>query len=276
MSTAVLRSRLPRVGWLIILAGLAVLMIPPASAQTLSAEEIMRRNYLASRVRDSQSHATITLINETGQQRIRRLFSVTRLKEDGMTQMRMARFLHPPDVKGTATLMIEHAEGDDDMWMYVPAMGKVRRLVSKNKSDGYVGTDFTYGDIIGHKVEDYSHRLVGSDTIDGVECFVVESVPVSAKVRRDSGYSKRVSWVCKDDFVSQRMEGYDLQGRLLKRLTATDIRLVDPALGRWQPMRLQMNNLQTGHRTILSYEDFKANVGVPQAFFTTRYLEKQL
>jgi hypothetical protein len=226
-------------------------------------------------VKDSSSTATITLINEAGQQRIRRLLSVTKLKDDGVTQRRMARFLYPPDVKGTATLMIEHLDRDEDMWVYLPAMGKVRRLASKNKRDSYVGTDFTYGDIIGHKVEDYSHRLLGSDTLEGVECFVVESLPISDKVRRDSGYGKQIWWVRKDNFVAPKTEGYDLESKLLKRLTATDIRLVDPALGRWQPMRMEMTNLQTGHRTILSYEDFMANVGVQQTFFTTRYLEKE-
>jgi outer membrane lipoprotein-sorting protein len=171
--------------------------------------------------------------------------------------------------------MIEHTERDDDMWVYVPALGKVRRLVSKNKSDSYVGTDFSYGDIIGHKVEDYSHRLIGLEIVEGMECFVVESMPVSDRVRREGGYGKRISWVRKDNFVSPKLEGYDLHGRLFKRLLTTDIRLVDPTLGRWQPMRMEMINLETGHRTILSYDDFKANAGVQQTIFTTRYLEKE-
>lgn len=235
----------------------------------------MRRNFFVGRVTDSHAQATLTLINEAGRQRVRRLFSVTKLQEDGIHQMRVARFLFPPDVKGTATLMIEHADRDDDMWVYLPALGNVRRLVSKNKRDSYVGTDFSYGDIIGHKVEDYTHRLTGSETIEGADCFVVESTPVSDKVRRESGYGKQVWWIRKDNFVAPRVEGYDLQGKLFKRLTATDIRLVDPALGRWQPMRLEMTNLQTGHRTALAYEDFRANVGVEKAFFTTRYLEKE-
>jgi hypothetical protein len=90
----------------------------------------------------------------------------------------------------------------------------------------------SYGDIIGHKVGDYTHRLIGSETVEGTECFMVESLPVSERVRRDGGYGKRISWIRKDNFVSSKLEGYDLQGRLFKRLLVTDIRLVDPALGR--------------------------------------------
>ena len=161
------------------------------------------------------------------------------------------------------------------MWVYIPALGKVRRLVSKHKGDSYVGTDFSYGDIIGHKVEDYTHRIIGSETLEGVDCFVIESLPVSEKVRRESGYAKRVSWVRKDNFVSPKLEGYDGQGKVFKRFLAADIRLVDRALERWQPMRLEMINLETRHRTVLLYEDFKANVGVDRGLFTIRYLEKE-
>jgi len=254
------------------LAGLAA---RPAAGQTPSAVEIMRRAYFVSRVRDSTSNATLTLVNAAGQERVRRLSSVTRLREDGVRQMRMARFLYPPDIKGTATLMIEQADRDDDMWVYLPAVGKTRRLVSNNKRDSYVGTDFSYGDIIGHKVEDYTHRLLASEPVEEVECFVVESTPASDRVRRDSGYGRQVWWVRKDNYVAAKTEGYDLQGKLFKRLTASDIRLVDPEHGRWQPMRLEMVNVQTGHRTVLSYEQFKANVGVEPSFFTTRYLEKE-
>ena len=269
------QSGLSCVRWLIVCVGLAMLGWPSAFGQDLPAQEIMRREYFVSRVKDSKSAATMTLINAAGQQRVQRVTSLTRLQDDGVSQMRMVRFLYPPDLKGTGTLTIEHAEGDDDIWVYLPALRKVRRLGSKNKSDSYVGTDFSYGDIIGHRVGDYTHRLIGSETVEGTECFMVESLPVSERVRRDGGYGKRVSWIRKDNFVSSKLEGYDLQGRLFKRLLVTDIRMVDSALGRWQPMRMEMINLETGHRTVFSYDDFKANVGIQQTIFTRRYLEDE-
>jgi outer membrane lipoprotein-sorting protein len=75
--------------------------------------------------------------------------------------------------------------------------------------------------------------------------------------------------------VAVKIEGYDLQDRLLKRYTASELRLVDPSSGRWQPMRMEMANLQTGHRTVLAYQEFKANAGIPVTIFTTRSLEKE-
>jgi len=267
------QSRLSRVRWLMIMMGLLMVGWPSAFGQDLPAQEIMRREYFVSRVKDSKSAATMTLINAAGQQRVQRVASQTRLQEDGVSQMRIVRFLYPPDLKGTATLTVEHTERDDDIWMYLPVLRKVRRLASKNKRDSYVGTDFSYGDIIGHKVGDYTHRLIGAETFEGMECFVVESIPVSDTVHREGGYGKRVSWIRKDNFVSTKLEGYDLQGRLFKRLLVTDIRQVDPALGRWQPMRLEMINLETGHRTVFSYDDFRANVGIQPTIFTRRYLE---
>ena len=74
------------------------------------------------------------------------------------------------------SLLVEQSVKDDDIWLYLPSMKKVRRLVSSNKRDSFVGTDFSYGDVIGHKVQDWEHSIVGEEAVDGFECFIIESV----------------------------------------------------------------------------------------------------
>ena len=120
-----------------------------ASATDLSPQEIMEKNFMVTKVTDSVFNATFTLTNKGGQERTRKVYGVTKLETNPINTMRMTRFLEPGDVKGTVTLLIEQSDRDDDMWVFLPALKKVRRLVSSNKKESYIGTDFSYGDVIG-------------------------------------------------------------------------------------------------------------------------------
>jgi predicted RND superfamily exporter protein/outer membrane lipoprotein-sorting protein len=235
---------------------------------------IMTRNFTVSRVPDSEQGTTITLINRAGQQRVRKLVGWTKLEANGIDNRRLVRYETPADVAGTATLVVEHADGDDDIWIYLPSLRKVRRLVASNKKESFVGTDFSYGDVIGHRVSDWKHTIRGEEVVDGQSCFIIESVPASDAVREASGYTRQKHWIRKDNSVTLRSEYWDRAGEPLKRATYTDVRLVDKARSRWQAMRLEAENHQTGHRTIVQLDKFTANVGVQDQIFTTRSLEK--
>lgn len=159
------------------------------------------------------------------------------------------------------------------MWIYLPALRKVRRLVSSNKRDGFVGTDFSYGDVIGHKVNDWKYKLLREQTVDGQPCYVIEAVPASETIKYNTGYSKRVTWIRKDNNVSAKAEFWDEAGQPLKTAVFSDIRLVDSQRDKWQPMRLEAKNVQTGHRTLIQFDSFRVNQNVRRALFTTRYME---
>ncbi|RFC31051.1 MAG: hypothetical protein DID91_2727704501 [Candidatus Nitrotoga sp. MKT] len=237
--------------------------------------QIMEKNFVVSKVADSVADATLTLINKTGQERVRKTFGATKLEENGIDNMRMTRFLSPPDVKGTVSLLIEHADKDDDIWIYLPALKKVRRLVSNNKKDSFVGTDFSYADVIGYKVGEWNYKLLKEESVEGQLCYVIEALPKSDAVKTSNGYSKRIGWLRKDNLVAIKMEYWDEAGQLLKISTFTDVQLVDKVRGKWQAMRLEASNVQTGHRTVIKYDNFKANQQVKDEFFTTRYMEKE-
>ena len=237
--------------------------------------QIMQKNFVVSKVPDSVSDATFTLTNKAGQERVRKTFGTTKLQENGIDNMRMTRFLSPPDVKGTVSLLIEHSDKDDDIWIYLPALKKVRRLVANNKKDSFMGTDFTYADVIGYKVSEWSYKLMKEEPVDGQACYVIESLPKSEAVRSSNGYSKRVSWLRKDNLMAVKVDYWDESGQLLKTSTFSDIQLVDQKRGKWQAMRLEASNVQTGHRTVIKFDNFKANQQVKDEFFTTRYMEKE-
>ncbi len=251
------------------------LSIVRARAGELDADEIMRRNFGVAKVVDSRAAVTMTLVSESGARRERSTESLSKLLPNGIDQKRLVRFVSPADVKGTATLLVEHADGDDDIWIYLPALRKVRRLVASNKKDSFVGTDFSYGDVIGHKVEDWTHTLVTTEQMDGIETYVVESVPRTEKVRDDSGYGKRRTWIRGDNFVAVKGTYWDLAGAVVKELTALDVREIDPAHHKWQAFTLTMRNTQSGHSTEIVWSKLDVGVGLDDDVFTERTLEKE-
>src|SRR5260370_3918073 len=105
----------------------------------------------------------------------------------------LVKFTFPSDIKGTAFLQIEHIEADDDEWIYLPALGKSRRLVANNKKDSFVGSDFSYGDISLPSVDLYEHRLMSSEVIDNHDCYEVESLPKSDTTKTDIGYGRKLN-----------------------------------------------------------------------------------
>jgi predicted RND superfamily exporter protein len=250
------------------------LVVAPRLAHAQETEAgIMQKNFDSMKVKDSTSKATFTLTNRDGDSRRRQTNGYTKLQGNGSDNMRTVQFLSPADISGTATLMIENSARDDDLWVYLPALKKVRRLAATNKKDAFVGTDFSYGDMIGYKVEEWNHRLLREEAIDGAPCYVIESVPKSDVVKTNHGYSRRITWVRKDNFVSAQIEARDLADQPLKRMNFSDIRAVG-AGGKWQPMRMAAENLQTGHKTVIEFTDFQADQNLGGQFFTPRYLEQ--
>jgi outer membrane lipoprotein-sorting protein len=206
---------------------------------------------------------------------VRKTFGTSKLQANGLDNMRMTRFLEPTDVQGTVSLLIEHSEKDDDIWIYLPSVKKVRRLVSSNKKDSFVGTDFSYGDVIGHKVKEWNHTLVKEEEVDGKACYVIESIPKDATIKNNTGYSKRISWIQKDNLVTLKAHMYDEAGEFLKELHYMNWKFSEPDKGRWQALRLEAKNAQTEHQTVIVVENSKVNQGVKDDYFTTRYMEQQ-
>ena len=243
-------------------------------AEDLSARDIMERNFFVTKVSSLQLESTMVLINGRGQQRERRSTGLVKLQPNGVDSKLVVRFSTPADIKGTSFLQVEHIDGDDDLWIYLPALRKSRRLVASNKKDSFVGSDFSYGDISLPRVDQYKHTLLRSETVDGADCHVVESVPADDTVRANSGYSRKVTWVRRDNFVETKVEYYDLAGRLWKTQRVSRHELVEPQKERWLPLQREMTNHQNGHRTVISIGKATAGVAVPDETFTTRYIER--
>ncbi len=275
-SRPTLRSGLP-VGAILVAVGLLGVLVlsTSAQAQAPSADELMLRSYQANRLDSSLSNATFRLLSPSGQERLRKTHGASKLAADGLLNRRVVRFLSPADVRNTTSLLIENTKGEDEIWVYLPALKKARRIAGSGKKGSFFGTDLSYGDVVGHKPEAWKHRWLREEQMQGQVCDVVESLPANTAVADESGYSKRISWLARPHHVALKVEMLDSGGAPLKTVLSSELKLVDPARGKWQAMKLEAKNIQTGHSTFITMERFDANVAVAEDLFSQRYLEKE-
>jgi hypothetical protein len=252
-----------------------LLAVPAVSAEEPSARDIAEKNFYVTKIKTMLNESTMTLVNDKGQQRVRKTRSVNLLQPNGIDSKIMIRFLQPGDVEGTGYLQVQHYDGEDDMWIYLPALKKVRRLVANNKKDSFVGSDFSYGDILQPVVDTYKHTIAKSEVLDGEDCWVIESVPASEQVKKDYGYGKKTAWIRKSNFMEKKVEYLDTAGRPLKTMLVPEVVEVDAAAHKWWATKREVRNHQTGHSTLLTFENLDVKKPVGEDFFTTRYLERE-
>ena len=262
----------------IVLAGLGLVIslgFLNVSHAAPTASEVMERSYSSTRLDSSISNATFKLTSASGQERVRNTFGVTKQSGADQNTRRMIRFLTPSDVRNTTSLIVENAKGEDEIWVYLPALKKARRVAGGNKKGSFMGTDLSYADVLGYRPELWRHRLLKEELFNNVNTWVIESIPVDETVANDSGYNKRISWISKDNFVAIQVQAYDLGGALLKTTLNTQLKAVDSARTKWQAMQIDVLNHQSGHQTKLVLDRFQANVAVSDDYFSMRYLEKE-
>ncbi len=216
---------------------------------------------------DYRSNMEMILRNRQGEQTTRRMRSRT-LEVDGDGDKGLIIFEDPADVKGTAFLTFTHKTKSDDQWLYLPALKRVKRISSSNKSGPFMGSEFAYEDLSSQEVEKYGYTFLRDEAIDGRDHFVLERDPVDPK----SGYTRQVVWMDKDEYRVWKVEFYDRKNSLLKTLTLADYQqYLDK---HWRAGRLDMQNHQTGKSTTLNLTDFEFGNGYTDADFNRNSLSK--
>lgn len=217
--------------------------------------------------KDMKASLTMTLRNAGGDTRVRTIQQF--LKTGNDVEKKLMFFLEPADVRNTAFMNWSYTEAgkNDDQWIYLPALKRIKRISSSGKSDYFMGSDFTYDDLGDRHPEEDTHRVTGTREIDGRECFVVESVP------REEGYmySRTVTWVVDDLWIGLKKEFYDEQGRLLKVLSVKEYGEID---GYWTVTRTEMHNVQKGHTTIMELSNIEYDTGIADNLFSERTMQR--
>jgi hypothetical protein len=166
------------------------------------------------------------------------------------------------------TFMVYKYLGKDaDRWLFVPAINMVRRIAARDKRSSFVGSDFTYEDISGRNLEDDTHAIVKEEKIGPRDCIVVKSVPKAAEME----YSYKLSWIDKADFLPVKEEYFDKKGELGRVFSAEEFKDVK---GHPTITKRSMSNLQSGHRTEVSFQQADYDLGIEDSLFTERYLKQ--
>ncbi len=233
------------------------------------AQQIMWRVYNRPSFQDMHAQITMTLIDPNGTQRVRKM--ETWSKKDpktGETKM-LIKFMEPADLRGTAFLIYQHKDREDDMWFYLPALRKTKRLAASGKSGAFMGSDFSNYDIGGGEYEDWNYRLLREEDLDGIPCWVIEALPKSPDVEKKSGYSKEIRWVNKENDLVVRTDHYDRSEMLYKRTVVKDAVQIQ---GIWFERVIEATDLDSGHRTVMEFTDIRVNQGLPDDLFSIRAL----
>lgn len=239
-----------------------------------SAKEIVDRSFKATKLAGAESLSTMTIIDAKGRERVRKIAVVTKLYDKGETEKRLIRFLSPADVKGTGLLTYDYEKEDDDMWLFMPALRKTRRIVSSEKAKSFMGSEFSYAEMTPPTLDDFSYKMLGEQEVEGEPCWEIEMVPTDDDVADENGFSRKIVYIAKEDVVVRRSIYYDLDGELNKELTVKEVREVDTKNHRYRPMHMIMVNKQNNRRSILRVDEIQFNPDVRDEVFTTRYLER--
>ena len=216
---------------------------------------------------DFTAELKMILRNRQGEESVRDIRSRTlEVKNDGDKTLTI--FDRPQDVKGTALLSFSHKQGGDDQWLFLPALKRVKRIASNNKSGPFMGSEFAYEDISSQEVEKYTYRFIADDSLNGEAMFKLERYPVDKK----SGYTRQVVWIDKSEYRLRKVDYYDRKKALLKTLTFDDYHQYLNKF--WRASNMQMLNHQTGKSTTLKWRDFKFGNGLTGRDFDRNSLKR--
>lgn len=252
-------------------------LLPSQSARADAAADMVMAE-LAARPEGATADRTvrIQLIDRHGVVRTQTARAVRKNVADGR---RMAIFYQSPlNIRGASFLVYDYRDEalDNDQWLYLPALRKVRRIPASDRGDYFLGTDLTFDEIRNDNrvtLADWTFRALGEEEIDGARCMRIEGVAASEAVARELGY-RRAQWcVDRKILIARRIDYWDRRDVLLKTLANRDPQLID---GVWAATRIEVSNHKTGHRTVLDFEASKFDAALPDALFTQQQMERGL
>ena len=216
---------------------------------------------------DQKQEMEMILRNKQGQESKRNIRG-RNLEVDGDGDKALSIFDSPADVKGTAFLSFTHAIKPDDQWLYLPALKRVKRIASKNKSGPFMGSEFAFEDMSSQEVEKYTYKWLRDEKLGDNDVYVIERFPVD----KHSGYTRQVVWGDMTMYQPLKVEFYDRKNALLKTLTFEGYKQYLDKF--WRPDQMMMINHQNGKSTDLIFSNYSFNNGLTDRDFDRNSLKR--
>jgi len=258
---------------------LSSLLIGSFSFTAISQTELTGRQiYEKVNARDDGEHVTRKFRLELTDRR-----GVTRTEETigyrkyfGDEKRTVLFYTAPNNVRGTGFLTFDYADAsvDDDQWLYLPALRKVRRISASDRGDNFLGTDFTYEEIKKEgkiEIEDYTYEVLGEEIIDGFPTIKVQSTPVNSEIEKELGVSKVVSYIDPNIWMARKSVHWDVNGNKLKTIVTPKIEQID---GIWSNRNTLITNHKTGHQTNMTFFDIDFESSVRDSIFSKQSLQR--
>ncbi len=247
---------------------LAVPLLSPLVAQEKGLQIIKEAIQRDNGYGNSRVDLEMVLKNSHGQES-HRYIKTRNLEVPGDGDKLLTVFNRPKDVKGTALLSFTHQVGDDDQWLYLPALRRVKRISSGNKSGSFMGSEFAFEDLASEELEKYtSYKYLKNEPCGELACFVIERIPANKK----SGYKRQMVWIDDQEYRFMKIEYYDRKNDLLKtRIYKNYQQYLDKF---WRPSEMTMENHQSGKSTILFFKNLEFQVGLTARDFDRNSLKR--
>ena len=216
---------------------------------------------------DSTADLIMELYNKAGEVSKRELrIKTLEVADDGDKSLTI--FDTPKDVQGTAFLTFSHKVGDDDQWLYLPKLKRVKRISSSNKSGPFMGSEFSYEDLSSQELEKFTYRHLRDEVAESLDCYVIERTPTYKK----SGYKRQVVWLDKEEYRVIKTEFYNRRDQLAKTLKASGFKKhLDQY---WRPETMEMVNHLTGKKTVLTWSNYQFKTGLKDSDFNKNSLKR--
>ena len=251
---------------------LTLTIILPVSPKVRAAEltadaivdRVLERNSFS--FDNALAELTLVLVSKKGSERTREI-AIQSLEREGLNKT-LVRFRSPADVAGTGFLVLESKDSEDDQYLYLPALGKVKRITGSQRNQRFMGTDLTYADLESRNLRRSDPKRLSDASVGGNPTYVIESTP---KDLDDSQYGRTVSWIHTPSFVPLKVEFYDKQNRLLKTM---DVKRLEKKSGKWVVMDSWIENVQSQTKTRMTVKSIRFDVKLSENDFTQRALQE--
>ncbi|GAX60255.1 hypothetical protein SCALIN_C10_0015 [Candidatus Scalindua japonica] len=251
---------------------LALLVCCRATHADMTGREIMEKQKDQHELQSEKTVVQMTLENKKGKIKERQIVNYV-LKEDTGLNKIMIKFKAPADIKNVGLLTWEQgADREDDQWLYLPALKKVKRIATSGKKNKFMGTDYAYEDLRPENLVVHNYELKGAQTIDDHDCYVIEAVPSTENEKKNSGYSKRLLYIRKDILYTIKSEYINKKGKMFKILTTDE--LVNVKGNIWRAEKSIMKDIKAKHSTRWNIIERDITTLLDKHFFTQRNLKK--
>lgn len=238
------------------------------SAQT--ATELMRKSQQQTIAGNSEMQSTIRILDNKGNQRLREIITYTREAPD-CSQL-LIRFTAPAEVKGTSLLIYDYPDKSDQQWIYLPATGKVRRIVSNEKGKNFMGSEFTNADMSQLNLEEYDFEDLGTIQYKGINCHKIQASGRTKALQSEQGYSRKIIYLDKIRLIPHKEELFDRTNKAHRELLYEEYKKTTD--GKWVAWKMTMNNLQNGRKSEMIVSRFNNSSQAPARQFSPTSLGK--